>query len=108
MSNVYVNYTGNGYAYVDNPTPNPGDPFTLYAYEDPGETLDDITAVEEHGYSVAMATTNVQTLTYNAIWGSYITINVIFSGGTPPPPVFPAWLIALLSRRQKKRIHKNY
>lgn len=99
MSDVYVNVSGNGYAYVDNPNPNPGEMFTLYAYEDPGETLDDITATEEHGYSVAMSTINVQTLEYRAIWGSFINIYVVFSGGSPPPPpIFNPAMAAVFKR----------
>lgn len=78
MSNIYVNITGNGQAWVDIPTPNNGDIVTLYAYENTGAFLIDITARDQYGYAVALATTNVQQFQYNSSWGD-LTIDVIFS-----------------------------
>lgn len=78
MSNIYVNVIGNGTAWVDNPNPNNGDIITLYAYEDAGAALLDITAVDYQGYSIALATTNVQQFQYDASWQD-MTITVTFS-----------------------------
>ena len=78
MSNIYVNVIGNGTAWVDNPTPNNGDIITLYAYENTGAALLDITAVDYQGYSIALTTTNVQQFQYDASWQD-MTITVTFS-----------------------------
>ena len=78
MSNIYVNVIGNGSAWVDNPNPNNGDIITLYAYEDSGAALLDITAVDYQGYSIALATTNVQQFQYDSSWQD-MTITVKFS-----------------------------
>ena len=106
MSNIYVVTTGNGTAYA---TPsvifNTGETFDLYANADPGATLDDITAREQHGWSIAVYTQPAQTITYNADWGD-VTIYVTFSGGDPPPPpppYIPAWFIAAVAKKKKRR-----
>ena len=78
MSNIFVNVTGNGSAWVDNPTPNNGDIITLYAYENTGASLIDITATDYQGCAIALATTNVQQFQYDSTWGD-MTINVVFS-----------------------------
>ena len=78
MSNIFVNVIGNGTAWVDNPTPNNGDIITLYAYENTGAALLDITAVDYQGYAIALATTNVQQFQYDASWQD-MTITVTFS-----------------------------
>ena len=78
MSNIFVNVIGNGSAWVDNPNPNNGDIITLYAYEDAGAALLDITAVDYQGYSIALATTNEQQFQYDASWQD-MTITVTFS-----------------------------
>lgn len=78
MSNIYVNVIGNGSAWVDNPSPSNGDIITLFAYEDSGAYLIDITARDENGYAVALATTNVQQFQYDSSWGN-LTITVKFS-----------------------------
>ena len=78
MSDIYVNVTGNGQAWVDNSNPSHGDIITLYAYEDSGAYLIDITARSEYGYAVALDTTNVQQFQYESSWGD-LTIDVVFS-----------------------------
>lgn len=97
MSNlVLVNVSGNGTAFVDNPTPLDGDPVTLYAYADPGETLDDIVAVDSHGQYIALAVQPQQTFNYDqTYWGDHITITVQFSGSGPTPPT-PVWKHVIL------------
>ena len=99
MSNlVMVNYSGSGTAFVDNPTPLDGDPVTLYAYADPGETLDDIIAIDSHGQYIAVAVQPQQTFNYDeTYWGDHITITVTFSG-SPPTPTTPVWLSAIISK----------
>ena len=101
MSNIWVNSTGNGSAYVDNPQPVGGETITLYCTPDPGETLDDVTAVDYQGYSIALATVQQQTFTYQAAWND-MTITVAFSG-SPTPPTSQAWMWALLLKKRFKR-----
>lgn len=87
MSDIYVSHTGNGTAYVDNPSPNFGELFTLYAIPNAPDTLEDIVARDENGHYIAMdPTLEQQTLRYREEWGSFITIDVSFSNITPPPP----------------------
>ena len=102
MSNIFVNVTGNGYAYVTNPTPSDGDIVTLYATPDTGETLDDIIAIDSGGHSIALAVTQSQTFIYRAAWGD-VSITVVFSGSTPPTPTYlPAWLIAVIKKAKER------
>ena len=100
MSEIILNVYGNGIAYVDNNYPIDGDIVTLQANEDPGEELLDITARESHGYAVALATTNLQSFTYQGSWGD-LTIDVYFSGSTPPSPRY--WLWAILGSRRRSK-----
>ena len=95
MSFIYVNVTGAGTAYVDNPSPYDGDSVTLYAIPDTGETLLDCYAVDSQGYSIAIAPS--QPFIYRAAWGD-VFITVEFSGVTPPTPTLPNWLIAVLKK----------
>lgn len=79
MSNIYVNSTGNGTAYVDNPNPTyTGEVITIYAYADSGATLLDILMWDQNDYSIAVAVAPVQQIAYNADWGD-CTIDVTFS-----------------------------
>ena len=103
MSLIDVITTGNGVAWVDNPDPVQGDTVTLNAIPDTGETLDDIQAWDEHGYSIALYVQQVQQFTWN--YGS-MTISVTFSGTpTPPTPTtprkrkhMPIWMYPCLHR----------
>lgn len=54
MSAITVYVTGNGTAWVDIPDPFEGETVTLYCEPNEGAELLDITAREEHGYSVAL------------------------------------------------------
>ena len=85
---ISVSYTGNGYAYVDNPNPLDGETVTLYCEPDEGETLDDVTATDINGYAIALATTEEQTFTYQESWVE-MYIDVVFSGTPTPPPPTP-------------------
>lgn len=78
MSNIYVNVTGNGQAWVDNPTPNNGDVVTIYAYINTGATLIDITMQSQYGYYIAVSVAPVQQIAYDSSWGD-CTIYVTFS-----------------------------
>ena len=105
MGQIIVIVNGNGGAWIDNPQPVNNDPVTLNAYPYAGETLDDIIAVDQYGYSIALdPTLNQQTFIYDASWGT-VTITVVFSGSpTPPgPTTLPAWLIAILVKAKKNR-----
>ena len=86
-NSISVTATGNGTAYVDNPFPQDGEQFTLFAIPATGETLEDITATDTHGYYIAMSVVQQYTYTYNETsWGNHIDIYVEFSGETPVPP----------------------
>lgn len=78
MSNIYVNVTGNGTGYVDNPNPNNGDIITIYAYANSGATLLDVTMQSQYGYYIAVGITPVQQVQYDSSWGD-CTIDITFS-----------------------------
>lgn len=78
MSNIYVNVIGNGTAYVDNPNPNNGDVITIYAFEDPGAQLIDLTMQDQNGMYIAIFVQQIQQLVYDASWGD-CTITATFS-----------------------------
>ena len=96
MSKINVSYSGNGYAYISDPDPEPNQPVTLFATPNAGETLDDIVATDQYGYSIALDVQQQQTFRYNSAWGN-ISIVVTFSGSTPPTPPTPSfnmwWLL---------------
>ncbi len=105
MGFIWVNVTGNGTAYVDNPSPFDGDTITLYADAAQGEQINDITARDSQGYAIALATVPVQTFTYHSSWGD-VTISVDFSGTTPPGPTpgsVPPWLLFKIAELNKMR-----
>lgn len=88
---ITVSSEGNGYAYVNNPSPMDGETVTLYCVPDAGETLDDVTARDINGYAIALATTTEQTFTYQDSWVE-MYIHVVFSGSpVPPVPPTPKW-----------------
>lgn len=78
MSNIYVNVTGNGTGWVDNPNPNNGDIITIYAYADSGATLLDVTMQSQYGYYIAVSVTPVQQISYDSSWGD-CTIDITCS-----------------------------
>lgn len=79
MSNIIVNSTGNGSAYVDTPNPTyTGEVITIYAYPASGASLIDITMDDQNGYPIAVSVTTVQQIAYDITWGDCI-INVTFS-----------------------------
>lgn len=86
---VFVNYTGNGYAYTDNPTAQVGESFTIYATPNGEDRIENIEGTTEGGQSIAMGQGEVETYTYQQAYGSYITVNVTFTGETPPEPPTP-------------------
>lgn len=102
---IVVNVSGNGSAWVDDNNPEPNQEVTLFAYANGGETLDDIYATDSGGHAIALSIAPVQTFRYNTAWGT-MTINVEFSGSTPPVPYFmPAWLILAIKRRIQRNEH---
>lgn len=78
MSNIYVNVTGNGTGWVDNPTPNNGDIITIYAYANTGATLIDVTMQSQYGYYIAVSVVPVQQIAYDSSWGD-CTIDITCS-----------------------------
>lgn len=106
MNEIIVNYTGNGYAYVDNPYPSFEELFTLYAYPNAPDTLDDIVARDAQGMYIAMDPhAQQQTLRYREAYGDHITIDVTFSNVGPTPPTPPTPLdpniVILLKQKDK-------
>ena len=95
MAQIIVSWSGNGTAWVDNPSPNDGEVVNLYAVANSGATLDDIIATDSHGYYIALQVAPSQSFRYDEThWGSTIFISAIFSGSPPPPPPsFPWWLL---------------
>ena len=90
QNTIYINVTGNGISYVSNYHPADQDNFTLYAIPNGSDTLNSITATTSTGASIAMQQATEWQYTYNeSAWGNFITINVIFSGSTPPSPPTP-------------------
>lgn len=91
---IIVHISGNGRAWVDDDNPEPNQTVTLYAFPFAGETLDDIVATDSGGHYIALAVTQEQTFRYNRDWQT-MTINVTFSGSTPPTPPtgVPVWLL---------------
>lgn len=65
MPKIEVIVSGYGTAYVNDPDPLTGEPVTLYCIPDEGESLEDIQAWEEHGYSVALPVQEEVTFTWN-------------------------------------------
>lgn len=104
MAFIWVNVSGNGTAYVDNPNPIAGDQVTLYAYADQGEQINDIYALDSGGHYIAMYVQPQQTFTYNSAWGD-VSIYVEFSGTTPPTPTYNDIWIYWKMAKQKKKIH---
>lgn len=105
MGFIFVNVTGAGNAYVDNPSPFDGDSVTLYANPDTDEHIEDITARDEQGFAIALGPYQQQTFTYHSSWGN-VTISVEFSGTTPPgpgPSSIPIWLLFKIAELNKMR-----
>lgn len=99
MNEIFVTWTGDGTAYVDNYYPNEGDTITLTCIPDPHCTLDDILATDSHGYSIALYVTEIQTFTYHVALGN-VTIDVTFSD---TPFIYKnLWLLATRKWWQKK------
>lgn len=97
---VTVNVYGNGVGFVDDYNPSDGQTITIDAYPYAGEDLLDIQVWESHGWSVAVSVVNSQPLTYRSSWGD-ITIDIYFTGSTPPPPRY--WLWAILGSRRRPK-----
>ena len=103
MSEIFVFSSGNGYAYVDIQYPYDGQQVHLSAVPDLNEQLLDIQARDHNGYAIALATVEDQDFIYQDTWGD-MTIEVYFSGSTPPPPPPPQpqpWMWAILKRRKR-------
>ena len=80
MNSITVNVIGgDGTAYVSDYHPSDGDTFTIYCEPLTMGELLNIEATDSHGYSIAVLITEVQSLTYNPLWGTSITIDVEFS-----------------------------
>lgn len=104
MGEIIVSSSGNGIAYVNNPSPSENERVTLYAIPNSGATLDDIIATDSHGASIALYVQQEQTFTYRSSWGTMF-ISVVFSGSgpTPPTPTIPYWLLFKMRKKHKRR-----
>lgn len=91
---IQIHSSGDGTAYVNDYNPEPNQWVTLFAYPNSGETLNDITATDAQGHSIAMSVSQEQSFRYNSSWGTmHIYVTFSGSGPTPPTPTFPYWLL---------------
>lgn len=105
MGNVYLNPQGNGYAYVDNPTPDGGERFTIHCIPDPGERLEDVRAFDSYDNPVAIPVAQTISMIYRDDWRS-LYVDIYFSGSEPPPGpthISLMTLICLLTSKKKRR-----
>ena len=99
MNEIFVTWTGDGTAFVDNYYPNEGDTITLTCIPDPHCTLIDILATDGGGYPIALYVTEIQQFTYHVALGN-VTIDVTFSD---TPFIYKnLWLLATRKWWQKK------
>lgn len=98
---IYVNVTGNGTAYVDNPSPSEGDEVTLYCTPNGSDILEDVVGETITGYSVALYVQEIQTFTMP---NESIIIEVTFSGESPIPTThkhiggMPIWMYPMFRK----------
>ena len=85
MPLIDVVTVGNGTAYVDIPNPSQGETVTLYCDPATGETLLDVEAWDENGYSIAMGVYSPQPFVFNY---QAMTIKVTFSETIPTQKIF--------------------
>ena len=87
---IYCSATGNGSCYAI-PSAHDGlagETFTIYAIPNDGDSLTDLIARDQHGYSVAI--TVAEEHTYDASLFPYnLWVEATFTGETPPPPPPP-------------------
>lgn len=83
---IYVTSEGNGTAYASPDRVEVGDYFFIYAYPNGTDEIVSITGEAEDGSPIAMAQYSGERYTYNAIYGNYIRVHVVFTGSTPPIP----------------------
>ena len=105
---IIVTSTGNGVAFSQPAVVyNNGDDFTIYAQPYDEDEIEDITGETEDGHPIAMSIGQSVTYHYNTDWGNYITVEVTFSGTTPPPEPpkkilehkLPIWMYPVIRRR---------
>lgn len=91
MGQVFLQYQGDGYAYVDNYNPVQGDLIHLVCVPDAGAQLLQIVATDSYDHSIAVLQTLDQYITFRSIWNN-LYIEVYFSGSTPSTGI-PIWLL---------------
>lgn len=98
MSKITITTVGNGIAWVNDYDPNYLDYVTLTVQPDAGESLVDIQAWDENGYSIALYVQPTQTF----LW-QYGTMDILVTfTGTPPTPTsrkkkrMPIWMYPAL------------
>ena len=92
MARVYINISGNGYAYTDAVPPLVnGEQFTIYSVPYDGATLDDVRVWTSYDESIAVLVSTEITLTYNSAWNN-VYVDVYFSGAPIPPPEPPKFV----------------
>lgn len=94
---IIVHSSGNGSAFAIPSSVEAGDTFTLYANSGDGDTIESITATDANFNDIPMYLESSHTYTYDPSWGSFIEINVVFSGDTPQRE-FDKWYL-LFSKR---------
>ena len=92
MARVYINISGDGYAYTDAVPPLVnGEQFTIYSVPYDGATLDDVRVWTSYDEAIAILVSTEITLTYNSAWNN-VYVDVYFSGAPIPPPEPPKFV----------------
>lgn len=86
---IYISSTGNGTASVVPDRVEVDQQFTVYATPNPPDEIVLIQGWTADGQSIAMGQGEVETYTYSQYYGDHISIDVEFSGETPPVPPTP-------------------
>lgn len=105
MADVFLNDNGNGYTTSDAIPPLvEGEYFTITFHPDPGESLLDVRAFDSHDYAVALPPVDNDEITmkFRSGWGN-LYVDIYYTGSIPPEPVFPIWLLLILSKRKRAK-----
>lgn len=106
MGEIFLQWQGNGHAYVDDYYPVNNQRVTLTCVPDAGSSLDRIIATDSYDHSIALLQTEIQSFVFRGQWHN-MYIEVYFSGSTPPEPPAPYFDINLLAAFKRKKKNKK-